>query len=727
MRIHTKLLLLLLVIALVPLVALSLRGQRATEALGVAIADRGVSVVSDEIESQLLQSVVYASDVLAAQQRQVELALRLQATELERRLNGPVPDDDVPFFTDQSFNSSATWPPDTELALDHAVSGVGREVKAVPISRGHQSFYVVKPSDGAAQEISAGMRQEIRRFGSMDDVYHRLSDTVPGLFYWQYVSLRDGLHAVFPGHGGYPDGFDPRARSWYLAAARSGALTWTSASLDAATRRLLLTASMPIYGADRQLAGVTGIDVDILSLLTAIQSHIHLGAQTASYIVRVADPDGAPLGPDGKPGAPTLRVVAASSYTDTGTAWDRTVDEPVLASESAGELSAMIRDLQNDRGGLRHMSRNGAAAVWAYGPIANLNMALVHIVAAQTVANIADQSRDSIWQATAEQKRLAAIASVGLMIVVAIISLVAAQSITEPLRQLAHVAKGLAAGRLDMRANINSSDEVGELAEAFNAMVPELQNHIKVKEGLALAHEVQQKLLPTAAPVLPGYDIAGLSIYSEDVGGDYYDFLELVDKTGARRVGVVVGDVTGHGVVAALTMTTVRVLLRSYAGGGAHLLPAMHAVNQHLAADSSGGRFVTLVYMVIDPSGPRRQLRWISAGQGPLLFYNMSSRQFEELAVHDIPLGVEADWTFHETMRDEWPEQGIVVIGTDGIWETQNDAGLSFGKDEFMNVIRTNAHLPAETICHALTERLDAFRGAAQQRDDVTLVIVKFV
>jgi sigma-B regulation protein RsbU (phosphoserine phosphatase) len=265
------------------------------------------------------------------------------------------------------------------------------------------------------------------------------------------------------------------------------------------------------------------------------------------------------------------------------------------------------------------------------------------------------------------------------------------------------------------------------LAAAFNAMVPQLQSHIQTKEELALAHEVQQKLLPTAPPQMAGYEIAGLSLYSEDVGGDYYDFFELVDDTGVRRIGAIVGDVAGHGVAAALTMMSVRTLLRSHAGDGRHVLPVMRAVNRHLAADASGGRFVTLVYFVIDPDMQPRRLRWISAGHGPLLFYDAVAHRFEELAVYDIPLGVEADWAFHETERSEWPAKGVLVIATDGVWETENAEGRQFGKEGLMGVIRATEALSAAEICKAVEERLREFSGGIPQKDDVTLVVIKFV
>jgi sigma-B regulation protein RsbU (phosphoserine phosphatase) len=725
MRIHTKLLLLLLVIALLPLLALSLRSQRASEKLAVAIADEGRAIVGGAIESHLQQSIVYASDILSAQQRQVELALRTQAAVIERRLQAPVPADDVaPLYSYKAFEDASTWPPGTELALDHAVVGADRRLTAVPISRTTQAYYLVNGAN-TPEEIPAEIHANMKRLAGLSTLYRRLSDSVPGLFYWQYVALDDGLLFAFPGHGGYPEGFDPRTRSWYKATVRNGDLTWTRPYLDASTRRLLLTGSMPVRDPDGKIAGVTGIDVDILGRLTALQSRFQLGANTNSFIVRLADAQGDNATAETS-GPLSLRVIAASSDEDKGRSWNADAGEAELASDDAVGTQALINDLRAGRGGLRHMRWNGADMVWIYGPIESLKGALIYIVPSGNVAALADQARSSIWKATSEQMHLAAIASVGLMIVVAVISLIAARSVTEPLRELAHVAKGLAAGRLDTRAVVDSRDEVGELADAFNAMVPELQSHIKVKEGLALAHEVQQKLLPAAAPLLPGYDIAGLSVYSEDVGGDYYDFLVMTDATGKRRVGVVVGDVAGHGVVAALTMTAVRVLMRSYAGDGVALLPAMQAINHHLTEDSTGGRFVTLVYMILDPVLGRRQIRWISAGQGPLLLYDIDRKAFEELAVNDIPLGVEDTWHFHEMRRQDWPASGVLLIGTDGIWEAQNEDGKNFGKEGMMETLRETAHLSAQEICDVFGERLRRFRGAKPQRDDITLVVVKF-
>lgn len=704
MRIQLKLFVLLLVIAIVPLAALSWRSQRATENLGQSMAAFGRAAVTQEIQTQLSQAVGYSADLLAAQQRQVELALKLQAAGAEQRLAGV--EGAGPAYLDTDFDDPQRWPPGTELALDHAIASPGRELQATPISRAHQSFFLSQDTDPAEA------KRTMARFASMDRPYKDLNEASPGLFYWQYIALKNGVVSTYPGHGGFPAGYDPRSRAWYRDAVAKDGLVWSEALLDASTRRLLLTASQPLRDAAGDVAGVTAIDIDILSLLTNIQSRVRVGKDAESFIVQLVD--------DAKP---HLRVIASSTYKDSGAAWNAAMEAPALAPDS-GDLAGLLEDLRQGRDGIRQLPFHGRPALWAYGRLENLGSALLYVVPVDAIESIADSAQASVRQAILDQVRLAGLASIGLIIIVAALAMVAAKSVTSPLRSLATAAKDLAAGDLEARAPVESSDEVGELAAVFNAMVPELRSHIATKESLALAREVQQKLLPESAPTVPGFDIAGRSVYSEAIGGDYYDFITLSGDQGRPRYGIVVGDVSGHGIVAALTMMSVRALLRSYAGDGATLRPVMRAVNRHLTADTTAGRFVTLVYMVIAPGS--RHVRWISAGHGPILFYDTRNHQFEELVVHDIPLGVKADWPFHENDRDAWPAEGLIVVGTDGLWETRNREGAAFGKEGLLSALRATAHLPAAEICGEVIARVRAFAEGAPQEDDMTVVVIKF-
>jgi len=757
MRIQFKLFLLLLVIAILPLAALSWRSERATENLGQAIFEHGKIAMVEEIEAQLRQAVSSSSDLLAAQQRQVALALRLQAAEIERLLTLPPSravnardsiDGDLPppravnardsidgglpppeepqVYLHSAFDTPANWPPGTELALDHAVTLPGRELQAVPISRDYQSFLPLP--DLEAERA----RELMRRLAPLDAVYRKLSESSPRLFYWQFVALKEGLHSVYPGHGGYPANYDPRQRNWYTSAAASDDVVWTQPGLDASTRRLVLTAALKLKGADGSFAGVTGIDIDLLGILTTMQARLRLGASAEGYIVQLSDAQGkiyaaGDTSRDAQGAAglyPQLRVLASSTYHDSGTSWDSVPETPVLKSGTPTGLDEIVRDLLSSRAGMRQMPHKGREALWVYGPVEGLRAGLLFIVPADEIEVIADQAQQSVREAIVDQVRLAGIATVALTILVAALSMIAARSVTGPLRELAAAAQGLARGDLDSRADVQGSDEVADLARSFNAMVPELRQHIQVKESLTLAREVQQKLLPETAPVVPGFDIAGFSVYSEDVGGDYYDFMELTDEAGERRIGISVGDVAGHGIVAALTMTSVRVLLRSHAGDGTVLKPVIRAVNRHLAADAAAGRFVTLAYLVLEPD--TREIRWINAGHGPLFLFDPVADTFEEMTAQDIPLGVNADWRFEEQVRSKWPSSGILIIGTDGIWEAKNPEGRQFGNDGLKQVIRKNQNLSAADICMALVERLTAFMNGEPQRDDITLVVIKF-
>jgi len=720
MRIQSKLFLLLLVIAVLPLIALTWRGQRATESLGLAIVSQGKSSAVEEIELQLGRVVDYSSDVMSAQQQIVELALRLQAAEVERRLTGPAPAE-AKVYAHSEFEKAETWPPGTALSLERTAVAGDRKVQAMAISTKHQSFFT--PRDAAPDEDG------MRRLASMDEVYARLNRANPKLFYWQYTALGSGLHSSFPGHGGYPANYDPRQRAWYQLAQAAGELIWTPPLWDAATGRLLLTAAMPVKDAEGQTAGVTGIDVEILSVLSAVHDKIKLSANAESFILRLSDDAGGVFVPGRSQGTAALRIMAVSSAQadrDVAAAsWDAAVEEPLLNSGTVEGRAVIAADFIAGRGGLLRMAHKGADSIWVYRKLERLSAGLVYIVPVGDVEAAADQTQDSVRSATMEQIRLAGFASVGLIALVALAAMLTSRSITGPLRALAAAARNLAAGNLDARVDIGGRDEVADVAQAFNAMVPELRSHIQTKESLSLARDVQQKLLPVAAPVIAGFDMAGRSVYSEAVGGDYYDFLCLTDEAGEQRLGVVVGDVTGHGIPAALTMTSVRALIRSHAADGLALMPVMRAVNRHLAADSTRGNFVTLVYMVIEPD--TRLLRWISAGHGPILFFNADTFGFEELEVHDIPLGVKAEWNFQELTRTAWPSHGVLVIGTDGIWETQNAEGRMFGKDNLIGAVRATAHLSAAEIADAIVERLDEFRGGKPQNDDVTLVVVKFL
>jgi sigma-B regulation protein RsbU (phosphoserine phosphatase) len=243
------------------------------------------------------------------------------------------------------------------------------------------------------------------------------------------------------------------------------------------------------------------------------------------------------------------------------------------------------------------------------------------------------------------------------------------------------------------------------------------------KKSLVLAGEVQRSLLPQENPNIQGLDLAGKIITCEEIGGDYFDFLWGTDCL-EDPFGVVVGDVTGHGVDAALLMTTARAFLRMRASQCGSISQIITEMNRHLAQDVlDTGRFMTLFYLTIDPENKR--LSWVRAGHEPALIYDPTLDKFDELKGIGLALGVDEEVSYQENHREGLVEGQIIAIGTDGIWEARDKDGDMFGKARFQDIIRRNASAKAEAILAAVYDELERFRSGLKPEDDVTLVVLK--
>ena len=291
------------------------------------------------------------------------------------------------------------------------------------------------------------------------------------------------------------------------------------------------------------------------------------------------------------------------------------------------------------------------------------------------------------------------------------------------IKEVSSAAESIAQGDYSSSLQVKTQDEVGQLIRNFNTMTSQLQERMELKEAMGLAMEVQQSLLPREAPRIAGFDIAGQSIYCDETGGDYYDFIEF-PELGHGRVGVAVGDVAGHGIAPALLMTTVRALLRSRIVQPGDLAQIITDVNRLLCIDTSeSGNFMTLFFMLMDSDN--REVQWIRAGHEPAVVYDPSTDSFSELYGDGIALGVDETWSFQENRQELWSDSRIVLIGTDGIWEAENPQGEGFGKKRLREIIRKHKHQTSQEIVHATTEALAKHRQTAPQQDDITMVVIK--
>jgi serine phosphatase RsbU (regulator of sigma subunit) len=249
------------------------------------------------------------------------------------------------------------------------------------------------------------------------------------------------------------------------------------------------------------------------------------------------------------------------------------------------------------------------------------------------------------------------------------------------------------------------------------------QEHRKVRQSLSLAMEVQQNLLPKSNPRIEGLDIAGKSIYCDETGGDYYDFLEVGDP-GQGRIGVVVGDVADHGIPSALLMATVRALIRQRCSAFGKIDRVVSDVNRQLANDvKDSGRFMTLFYTEIER--PNKMVRWVNAGHEPAMLFDPANDTFSDLnGAGNLALGVFEDAQFSEAQREIAAGQ-IIAIATDGVWEARNPKGEMFGRQRIQRIIRRNASKTANDIQNAILNSLKRFQKNLKLEDDLTLVIIK--
>ena len=302
------------------------------------------------------------------------------------------------------------------------------------------------------------------------------------------------------------------------------------------------------------------------------------------------------------------------------------------------------------------------------------------------------------------------------------LTILLARNLSIPFKEIVQTLKGVRNGHFDKKIQVTTNDEIGYTGDVINEMTEGLKERERLQQSLDIAMEVQQNLLPNKDPEIEGLDIAGTSIYCEETGGDYYDYL-LTAENGQKKICVVVGDVADHGIPSALLMTTARAFLRQRTSRSGELDQVVADVNRQLTRDvEDSGRFMTLFICEIDRS--KQVIHWVNAGHDPAMIYDREGSQFEELTGNALPLGVSETAAYQKSDKKIIPGQ-IIMMGTDGIWEAQNPQGEMFGKERFKDIIRENAGQPAKDITQAVITEVDHFCHPLEKADDVTLVITK--
>ena len=301
--------------------------------------------------------------------------------------------------------------------------------------------------------------------------------------------------------------------------------------------------------------------------------------------------------------------------------------------------------------------------------------------------------------------------------------MIVSSNLSRPFKEIVQVLQGVRNGRFDRRVCVTSNDEIGYTGDAINEMTKGLFERERMKQSLDLAKDVQQNLLPKSNLKINGFDIAGKSVYCDETGGDYYDFISFGDND-IKKIGVAIGDVSGHGIPSALLMATVRSSLRQRASLPGSIAKIISDVNLQLVQDvEDTGQFMTMFFLTLDTA--TRQIEWVRAGHDPGIIYDPGSDTFSELGGSGVALGVDAEWIFEDNKKTDFSNGQIILLSTDGIWEARNKQGEMFGKEPILSAIRQNALSDATQIIDVIFDTLDKFIGEVKTEDDITAVIIK--
>lgn len=704
-KLRWKFFIILLVFSLTPLMVVTVVSQRGTLLLGKTISEDARIRLTHIVGMELRQTAENSARAISQTKEAMEFYLQVLAGEIELTFS-KIADDSIPTYFVQDFSDPRTAPDDFLPSGKYRLKTHDGEFLDNPVSF-NQPVFLLAPG------VEAGpVAPDIAHLSLMTPFFRKLSDEFGQTLHWAHICLQNGVYMSYPGHDGYPDGFDPRRDPWFEDA--KDAPTWSLPHTDSITGFLTLTVSKRLYRPDGSFLGVAALDI---LFIEALQKNVlsPLWASNAdSLIVTTAN--------NPETHQPGLQILAQKDYQGASASWTPVAGEKWLTAAEDTALKVVVKQLDLGESGYASLTFENVDSIWAYAGIDHFTQFVV-VVPKSVIMALPDEASKTFFEYIKDQIFFAGAATILTVFFLAAAALVGSFVITRTLLRIAAAAKKLSGGDFSVKLGLRTGDERDLVIQAFNEMGPKLQDHLRLNQSLDLAMKVQQKLLPSKNPQIAGLDIAGKSIYCDETGGDYYDFLELDEKNG-DKISVVVGDVSGHGISSALLMASGRAFLRQRVSLPGTLGQMISDVNDQLAKDvAEYHNFMTLFYLRIDRE--QKTLEWVRAGHDPAIFYDPQTKSFEELDGQGIPLGVEASWAYQENRKEGLCAGQIIVLATDGVFEAQNINGEMFGKDRIHDLIGANAALSAKGILNILLDMLNRFAKGKKFEDDVTLVVIK--
>jgi serine phosphatase RsbU (regulator of sigma subunit) len=316
--------------------------------------------------------------------------------------------------------------------------------------------------------------------------------------------------------------------------------------------------------------------------------------------------------------------------------------------------------------------------------------------------------------------------SLGLLVIgLALVGMVPiSHRMTRHLTSLTNGVRQLAGGDFRARVRVNSKDEFGTLAAAFNQMAEDLERNQalvvgqeRLRREMELSRQIQTEMLPRAGLRLGAAEIKGISVPAREVGGDFFNYFVLPDG----RLALLVGDVSGKGVSAALLMANVQATLRARLPLETDLASLAAGLDREIDQSTPRGVYLTLFIGILELDG--RTLRYVNAGHNPQ-FVVRANQGTVAMSSTGLPIALYPDHGYQEATVDIAPGD-LLFFYTDGLVETENEAGDMFGAERLQALLAADRSSGIEFVLQHVEETVRQFRGHHEPLDDATMMALR--
>ena len=529
--------------------------------------------------------------------------------------------------------------------------------------------------------------------------------------------------------------FDPRLRSWYIAAknANASVISELYRTIEAGGFQQI-GASAPYFNADGKLLGVAGVDISSDDLYKWI-NEIY---ESNGLINFVMNGNGEILLSSEQKGV----FAAVNSDVDLA-AHNGAHDLRLTAEKTLAEAAKLMTAGES---GVVPVKIDGKNFYLAFAPMTDTGWSYAMIISEFEVLKTTEGTREYFLRQIADIQRkmsrdhsyinhVSIAVLVALPIILFLMSMMMSRRFVEPINKLSGGVREISAGNLDKKLDIHTGDEIESLANSFNAMTDDIKTYMenltretaekeRIATELDVAAEIQSGMLPKDFPARKDFELFATMTPAKEVGGDFYDFY-MLDET---HLAITVADVSGKGIPAALFMVITKTVLQNFAASFYKqngLAPVVAAANEQLCAQNDAMMFVTAFVGVLDLE--TGEFVYVNAGHNPPVIFRAEENHCEFLDVKkNFVLGPMDGIPFVE-QRVNFKRGDLIFLYTDGVTEALNVADEEYLPDRliaFMNSIDCRADL--QTLLKNVRGDVSKHVGAAEQSDDITMFALRF-